>query len=192
MFTISLFKSVSNKHPYYIWLWLCLWGLKPYTVAVIYAECFSFWICQLASLGVIFFFFLFRSILSAYGDSQARGWIGVASGAYIIATAMPDPSCISDLHHSSQQHQIHNPLSEARDRTRVLMDTSQICFHWAMTGTLMVSFYLLLHALISSKCSLIIFGLKCIMPRVLLGWYEGTVFQESQEDWPSLSQWHCH
>ena len=30
------------------------------------------------------------------------------------ATAMPDPN-ICDLHHSSQQHQILNSLSEARD-----------------------------------------------------------------------------
>ena len=30
--------------------------------------------------------------------------------------------------HSSQQHQTHNPLSKARDRTYVLMDTSQIRF----------------------------------------------------------------
>ena len=29
-------------------------------------------------------------------------------------TAMQDPSCICDLHHSSQQRQIFNPLSEAR------------------------------------------------------------------------------
>ena len=32
-----------------------------------------------------------------------------------------------DLHHSSQQRRI-NPLSKARDRTCILMDTSQIRF----------------------------------------------------------------
>ena len=37
------------------------------------------------------------------------------------ATAMPDPSHICDLHHSSQQHRIPDPLSEARDRTLILM-----------------------------------------------------------------------
>ena len=31
------------------------------------------------------------------------------------ATAMPGPSCVCYLHHSSQQRQILNPLSEARD-----------------------------------------------------------------------------
>ena len=31
------------------------------------------------------------------------------------------------LHHSSQQRQILNPVSEVRDRTHVLMDPSQVC-----------------------------------------------------------------
>ena len=55
--------------------------------------------------------------------------------AYTTATAMPDPSHVCDLHHSSGQHPILNPLIEARDRTRVLRDTGQICYHWAMMGT---------------------------------------------------------
>ena len=50
-------------------------------------------------------------------------------------TATQDPSRIRDLRHSSQQHQILNPLSEARDRTCNLMVPSPIPFHWAMTGT---------------------------------------------------------
>ena len=43
--------------------------------------------------------------------------------AYTTATAMQDLSRVCDLHHSSQQHRILNPLSETRDRTRNLMDT---------------------------------------------------------------------
>ena len=35
--------------------------------------------------------------------------------AYTTTTATPDPSHICDLHHSSWQHQILNPLSKARD-----------------------------------------------------------------------------
>ena len=42
---------------------------------------------------------------------------------YTTATATQDPS----LHHCSQQCQILNPLSKARDRTQVLMDTSRVC-----------------------------------------------------------------
>ena len=37
--------------------------------------------------------------------------------AYARATAMRDLSCVCDLRHSSQQCQIHNPLSDAMDGT---------------------------------------------------------------------------
>ena len=48
--------------------------------------------------------------------------------AHTTATAMPDPSCVCNLQHSSWQRWIFNLLSQARDQTSVLMDTSQICF----------------------------------------------------------------
>ena len=48
--------------------------------------------------------------------------------AYTTATATLDPSRICNLHHSSQQGWILSPLREARDRTCILMDASQICF----------------------------------------------------------------
>ena len=57
-------------------------------------------------------------------------WLGVKlelqPPAYPTATvtAMPDPSRICDLHHTSRQHQKLNPLSGARDQTRIPMDTS--------------------------------------------------------------------
>ena len=62
--------------------------------------------------------------------------------AYTTATAMPDPNCVCDLHHSSGQCRILNPLSEARDGTRILTDTGRIRFHCAMTGTLVSAFLL--------------------------------------------------
>ena len=73
-----------------------------------------------------FFFFGFsRPASIAYGGSQARGLIGA-----VAAKPMPEPqqrgSRVSDLHHSSQQHQILNPLSGARDRTHNLMVPSWI------------------------------------------------------------------
>ena len=55
--------------------------------------------------------------------------------AYTIASAMPDPSHVCDLHHSSQQFQILNPLREARDQTQVLMHTRQVRYFWAMIET---------------------------------------------------------
>ena len=55
--------------------------------------------------------------------------------AYATATATRDPSYICDLHHSSQQCQIPNPLIEARDQICILTDTSQIHFRCARMGT---------------------------------------------------------
>ena len=46
--------------------------------------------------------------------------------AYTTATAMLYPSNICDLYHSLKQCQILNPLSKARDRAYILMDTSRI------------------------------------------------------------------
>ena len=72
-----------------------------------------------------FFFFLFvsfRATTRACGSSQARGWIRT----YTTATAMRDPSHICGLRCPSQQRWILNPLSEARDRTLILMDASQV------------------------------------------------------------------
>ena len=49
--------------------------------------------------------------------------------AYTIATATGDLSRVCDLHCSSQQCQILNPQSKARNGTCILMDTSQIPFY---------------------------------------------------------------
>ena len=51
----------------------------------------------------------------AYGGSQAKGRIGAVATGLHHNTATPDPSRVCDLHHSSGQCQILNPLSEARD-----------------------------------------------------------------------------
>ena len=55
--------------------------------------------------------------------------------AYTTAIAVPDRRHICDLHHSFQQHQILNPLSEAGDQTRNLMVPSRIHFRCATMGT---------------------------------------------------------
>ena len=46
--------------------------------------------------------------------------------AYATTTATQDLSLICDLQHTSWQHWMLNSLSEARDRTHVLIDTSQV------------------------------------------------------------------
>ena len=65
--------------------------------------------------------------------------LGVESGlqplAYATAIATQDLRRSCDLHHSSRQRQILNPLSEARDRTHNLMVPSRINFCCATTGT---------------------------------------------------------
>ena len=49
--------------------------------------------------------------------------------AYVTTTATPDPSHVCNLHYSSRQRQILNPLTEARDQTCILMGAGQIRFH---------------------------------------------------------------
>ena len=70
-----------------------------------------------------FFFCLFRAASVAYGGSQAIGPIRSVAVGLPTATAILDPSHVFDLHHSSWQHRILNPLSKARDQTCVLMDS---------------------------------------------------------------------
>ena len=73
-----------------------------------------------------FCFCLFRAASTAHGGFQARGGIGAVAAAHTTATAMPDPSPVCDLHCSSRQQQILNPLSEARHRTCILLNASQV------------------------------------------------------------------
>ena len=72
------------------------------------------------------FFFHFRVTPVAYRSSQAKGQIGAAAEAYTTATEVQDPSHICDLCQSFQQCQILSPLSETKDQTRILMDTSWV------------------------------------------------------------------
>ena len=70
--------------------------------------------CKVVVVVVVVFFCLFRAALLPYGSSRAKGQIeAVATG----------------LCHSSEQHGILNPLSEARDRTRNLMVPSRVQDH---------------------------------------------------------------
>ena len=46
--------------------------------------------------------------------------------AYATATVTQDLSCICDLHYSSQQCQVLNPLGKAGDQACIIMDTSWV------------------------------------------------------------------
>ena len=61
---------------------------------------------------------------------------------------MPDWSLIFDLHHSSQQCWILNPLSEARDRTSIPMDNSQVCNLLSHHGNSSLFFFFHFHSLL--------------------------------------------
>ena len=88
------------------------------------------------------FFLLFRATPTAHRGSRARVPLGeLQLQATVTATAMPDPSHICNLLHSSWPHQILNPLSEAREWTCNVMVPSQICFLCATMGTPESYFY---------------------------------------------------
>ena len=92
--------------------------------------------------------------------------------ATATTTAMQDPSSICSLHHSSGQRQILNPLSEVRDWTCILMDTSQVCFHCTTTGT---PTYCILYTPLFSYC----ISTVCMYERAETGSYlkqEGVYF----------------
>ena len=84
---------------------------------------------------LLFLFFCFLGLHLRYMEVPS---LGVESElqllAYTTATAKQDVSCVWDLHHSSWQLWILNPLSEARDQTCILMYSSHVRYHWAMMG----------------------------------------------------------
>ena len=61
--------------------------------------------------------------------------------ACAVATVTWNLSCACDLYYRSKQCRIPDPLSEARDQTHILMDTSCVCFHCTTTGTPVFHFY---------------------------------------------------
>lgn len=87
-----------------------------------------------SAMKLLFYFVcFFRATPVSFGNSQARGQTGAAAEAYITATAKPDLSCIC---HPQQFMATLDPypLSEARNQTPILMDTSWVSYHWATTG----------------------------------------------------------
>ena len=74
----------------------------------------------------IFFFFFLGPHLGHMEVPRLVVQLELQLLAYTTATGTSDLSLVCDLHHSSQQYQILNPLSEARDRTCNLMVPSWI------------------------------------------------------------------
>ena len=73
-------------------------------------------------------FFFFFAFLEPHPQHVEVSILGVKSElqllAYATGIAMRDPRCVCDLHHSSQQCRIPDPLSKARDQTCILVHTS--------------------------------------------------------------------
>ena len=74
------------------------------------------------------FIFVFLPFLGPLPWHMEVSRLGVKSELQLpaYATAKPDLSCVCDPRHSSPQGQILDALSEAEDRTCILMDTSQV------------------------------------------------------------------
>ena len=81
-----------------------------------------------------FVFCLFRAAPMAYGCSQARDWIGaVAAGPCQSHSNTGSELCLWSTPQLIATR-IPDLLSEARDQTCALMDTSQVCCCWATMG----------------------------------------------------------
>ena len=117
LFGVGIQEIPAVHHP----CWTCHWHTPQWQILLTF----------------FFFFLLFSTAPEAYGSSQARGRIRAVDFGlhHSRSKAMQDPSWICDLHHRSEQSRILNPLIKARDQTCILMDTNQIRFHWATTGT---------------------------------------------------------
>ena len=106
------------------------------------------------------FFFFFACFWGwgapeAYRSSQARGGIRALAARLHHSHS----SLIFNLHQSSRQCRILNPLMEARDWTCVLVDPSQIRFHWAMRELQFIHFFEWMHCCcLKPVCLLIFFG----------------------------------
>ena len=93
---------------------ICLQVLRP-TVSF---PCSSTLVPLFSSLLLLFLLFflvfcLFRATLAAYGGSRPRGRIRATAASLHHSHSNRESRCVCDLHNSSQQHRIPNPLSEA-------------------------------------------------------------------------------
>ena len=117
-FFFFFFNSLGMVHG--IFMMLILYSLfSPLSLLVAFFLSFFF-----------LFFFCFLGLHPRYMEVPRLGVkseLQLPTTATATTTAMPDPSRICDLHHSSWKRQILNPLSEVRDSTHILMDASQVC-----------------------------------------------------------------
>ena len=86
--------------------------------------------------GFVFWFLSFLGLLPWHMEVPRLGVeLELQVPAYARATATWDPSLVCNLHHSSWQYRIVNPLSEGRDRTATSWFLVGFVNHWATMGT---------------------------------------------------------
>ena len=95
-------------------------------------------LCFLLKFIILLFLLTFFFFLGPHMQHMEVPRPGIESELQLLATATAtatqDPSLVCDLHHSSQQFQILNPLSEARDQTWIFMNISWVHYHLGTTG----------------------------------------------------------
>ena len=128
-----------------------------------------------------FFFFLFRASLVAYGDSR----LGVKSELQLWSGR--ERSCVCDPYRSSQQCRIPDRPSEARARTHILMDTSQIRCCCTTVGTPFPVFFIWNMPLRSSPLHLSICLPEVTLPSWSAVWILGSWSPVLSLSWSSWS-----
>ena len=79
---------------------------------------------------ILFYFILFLLPHRQHMEAPRQGAeLELHLPAYVTAIATWDPSYVCNLHQSSGQRWILNPLSKTRDHTCILTDTSWVRFH---------------------------------------------------------------
>ena len=101
---------------------LCVTVIYPKKVFVETAK-YILSVCQNNTTVCMYIFFAFSGLHLRHMEVPRLGVNSELQQHNSTATAVRDPSHICDLHHSSQQCRIPDPLSEARDQTHILMDT---------------------------------------------------------------------
>ena len=98
-------------------------SLRSRTRALILLSYWIYWFWNHPTIDLFYFAFL-----GPHPQHMEVPWLGVKLElqllAYSTATAMQDPSHIYNLHHSSGQWWISNPLSKARDWACILVDVT--------------------------------------------------------------------
>ena len=135
---ISLFYAVVSptvmKSMKWVSWWLSglrIWSLLHYVyVPHLLNPVICWWTFKLFSCNrtVLFYlFFVFLSFIGLHLWHMEVPRLGSNRSCWAFTSAMWDLSQICNLHHSSRQCWILNPLSNAKDWIHILMDPSWVC-----------------------------------------------------------------